>query len=152
MTFKQYKRTSKSVRSIGYLERDDTLRAIDTEERMATVLGRLRTDDLLCVKRFVEFYRQGEFLSVTLRRRQIKGTLLGYRKNGRRGWVMGVLEAGKGTVKDITIDPSGYADLLIDPENGKPMIDCMVDYESKYICLATDFDTILQISPMKTLV
>jgi hypothetical protein len=151
MALKPYKRTSKSVRSIGYLDRAATLQAIDTEERMATVLGRLRTDDLLCVKRFVEFYHQGDFLNVTLRRRQIKGTLLGYRKNGHRGWVMGVLESGKGTVKDITIDPSGY-ELMIDPEDGKPVIDCMVEYESKYICLATDFDTILQISPMKTLV
>ena len=139
---KHLHRRNRNVRSIGYLDREATLDAIEIEERLSFVNGTMRTSDLREVQKFVNLFKSGDVLKVTLRRRTFQGTLLGYKRHERRGWVMGILECKPGTVKDVTIDPKGY-DILDE------LLSIMVDDKSRYISLVTPYEAILQITPME---
>jgi hypothetical protein len=140
---KHLHRRNRNVRSIGYLDKKSTLDAIEQEERMSYVNGTMRVSDLQEVQKFVNLFKQGDVLKVTLRRRSFQGTLLGYRRHERRGWVMGILESRPGTVKDVTIDPKGYESILDD------ILEIMVDSKSRYISLVTPYEAILQITPLE---
>lgn len=129
----------KPVTTLGYLPQEETMECIEQEEIKSFAHGTPRASDLREVTRFVNLYREGTVLKVTLRRKSFLGTLLGYKRHPRRGWVMGILMCKDGVVKDITIDPMGY--------EARDIIETMCDPSSRIICLVTPHVSILQISP-----
>lgn len=124
-----------------YLTQKEAIKSLDQMENEAIANGRMfpRLTQLNEVRRFIRLYHQGNILKITLRRKSLKGTLLGFCVEKKRGWQMAILTTDGG-VKNITIDPHGYAD-----END--WVELMEDRESKYIALITPNDTILTISP-----
>jgi hypothetical protein len=138
----QIHKTVHSVQEMGYFDQKTARDAIIIEENRAIAegIGIPRCSELREVAKFMNLYRQGIVLSVTLRNRSFRGTLLGYRRHQTRGWVMGILKIKSGKIKDVTIDPKGYA--ILDG-----LIDMMEDREAKYISLVTSSESMLQISP-----
>lgn len=128
----------KPVTALGYFPQKVALECIEQEEIDSYVNGKLRASDLREVVKFVNLFREGAVLKVTLRRKSFTGTLLGFRRHERRGWIMGVLMNKDGVVKDITIDPMGY--------EAKELMETMYDPQSGIVCFVTPYQSILQIS------
>jgi hypothetical protein len=129
------------VTALGYLPQKETQECILQEEINSYATGKMRAPALREVSKFVNLYKEGTVLKITLRDKSFKATLLGYRQHSTRGWIMGVLMCEDGVVKDITIDPTGYKDME------GVIIESMYDPEAKIVCFVTPYYSILQVSP-----
>ena len=86
----------------------DAIDLSETQENMSCLFGRIgRSDELRKVRTFMYHIRPGVLVRALVCKYNYEGTVLGYKYNGRRGWMMGLL-LKSGAVKDVSIDPRDW--------------------------------------------
>lgn len=104
------KSTKTTTEAIGYMCPKDALDRSYTQENLSCLTGKFgRPDELRKVRVVMENIKPGVTVRALICKYTYTGTVLGYRYNGRRGWVMGLL-LQSGSVKDVSIDPRDWFD------------------------------------------
>ncbi len=96
----------KDTKEIGYLNQKDAVAAMEREDNMAILKARFgRCDEISKMRKIVDTIKPGLQIRALCFKYTYEGTVLGYARR-EKGWVMAMILARSGKVKEVFIDRS----------------------------------------------